>query len=790
MTEEAGQGAAARPAATFAFTLFGRFSARRIADGDDVTPRGRKARALLAYLLLERRPVDRERLAGLLWSERGQAQANASLRQCLLELRPFAQDADPLLAIRRHQAAAAGPAELDVDRIAELAARGEAEGVATLLAEGEALLEDLDGLDPAFDQWLRGTRTGRGEALLAAAKQACREAIDAGRPDGALQLARQLQRIDPLDEGAARLAMEAAHSLGQREGVALAYECTRKALRDELGIEPAPETRTLYERLLANAPPPSAASLEPAAAPARNPSAEALPAEAPRTAMRARLGFPAVAFAVALAALLFALWRGQSGPEVPTVAVVAQQPSAEPLTQAFSVDLARLAAARPGTLSVVDPTAADESDYAVRVAAGESGGNSRIDLSLLARGRPELLWSARLERPTSEAADLRQQASAILAGVLLCAGTARAGSLPDPETEKLFLTACEQADDPPNEERLALLRQIVRRAPAFARVLAMLAEVEAALAGSQAYTIQGDRNPRSLELAEAAREHLLRARELDPSLGQTYAAEADLIFQLSRVGERIALIERGISVDPDNPSLHSARSFMLSAVGRMAEAVASARRAAELNPISPTVRSALILTLAHAGRPEVANRELSAAERIWPGSTAMREARYAFNLRYGDPADALRMLDGADARGVSGGVPQRIPMERAFLRARIDPTPGNVEAALGALGARVSSWHRMASFYTQALAAFGRVDEVYAYIGTYDARSMDVGIAQTLFRPFMRDVWRDRRFMPLMARAGLLQYWQASGRWPDLCFDPELPYDCRAEARRLLGRAT
>src|SRR5688572_21287977 len=73
----------------FQFRLWGGFQATRVADGADVTPRGRKSRALLAYLLLDKRSNDRERLAGLLWSERGEAQARASLRQCLLELRDF-----------------------------------------------------------------------------------------------------------------------------------------------------------------------------------------------------------------------------------------------------------------------------------------------------------------------------------------------------------------------------------------------------------------------------------------------------------------------------------------------------------------------------------------------------------------------------------------------------------------------------------------------------------------------------------------------------------------------------
>ena len=34
-------------------------------------------------------------------------------------------------------------------------------------------------------------------------------------------------------------------------------------------------------------------------------------------------------------------------------------------------------------------------------------------------------------------------------------------------------------------------------------------------------------------------------------------------------------------------------------------------------------------------------------------------------------------------------------------------------------------------------------------------------------------------------RVGLLQFWQSSGKWPDFCFDPDLPYDCKKEAAKL-----
>jgi hypothetical protein len=38
-------------------------------------------------------------------------------------------------------------------------------------------------------------------------------------------------------------------------------------------------------------------------------------------------------------------------------------------------------------------------------------------------------------------------------------------------------------------------------------------------------------------------------------------------------------------------------------------------------------------------------------------------------------------------------------------------------------------------------------------------------------------------------RLGLLNYWRLSGEWPDFCFQPDLPYDCKAEAAKMTGRS-
>ena len=39
--------------------------------------------------------------------------------------------------------------------------------------------------------------------------------------------------------------------------------------------------------------------------------------------------------------------------------------------------------------------------------------------------------------------------------------------------------------------------------------------------------------------------------------------------------------------------------------------------------------------------------------------------------------------------------------------------------------------------------------------------------------------------MRLAKRAGLVDYWEKSGKWPDFCSETDQPYDCKAEAAKL-----
>jgi TolB-like protein/Tfp pilus assembly protein PilF len=127
-------------------TLFGGFSLAG-ADGAEIPLRSLKAKALLAYLACSpRMSRSREEIMALLWSDRGEARARASLRQALVRLRKDLGEAAVTALIVTNDTVG-----LDPDNVTIGAA-----------SPGEELLAGFHLHDPAFEGWLRDERL-RGE---------------------------------------------------------------------------------------------------------------------------------------------------------------------------------------------------------------------------------------------------------------------------------------------------------------------------------------------------------------------------------------------------------------------------------------------------------------------------------------------------------------------------------------------------------------------------------------------------------------------------------------------------
>lgn len=180
---------------------WGDFAIEDGATGADLKPRGRKARALLAYLVLHPgRAVSREKLIGLLWGERAEEQARGSLRQTLFELRDLANGGGLLLVERETVALVPDTVATDIDAMRALF---ETQDFAALLAalpdSDELLFANLDGIDPGFDEWLRVERTRQRDMLVSLVADASAAALAIGQARTARALHARLLEFSPDD---------------------------------------------------------------------------------------------------------------------------------------------------------------------------------------------------------------------------------------------------------------------------------------------------------------------------------------------------------------------------------------------------------------------------------------------------------------------------------------------------------------------------------------------------------------------------------------------------------------
>jgi len=162
------------------------------ADGTDITPKGKRAKAILALLALSPAGVRSRRwVQDKLWSERGPENGAASLRQEISAMRRAFKAArvDILVGDRDTLRLDRNLVHLDTDD-------------SSILVHGEDLLEGLDIRDPEFEDWLRTERM----------RYAAPEGLDGPppRPRPSIIAAPGIASALPANGGGLRLAPAAA----------------------------------------------------------------------------------------------------------------------------------------------------------------------------------------------------------------------------------------------------------------------------------------------------------------------------------------------------------------------------------------------------------------------------------------------------------------------------------------------------------------------------------------------------------------------------------------------------
>ena len=223
------------------------------ASGRVVPLAGGRQRALLAVLLVHANEVvDTDRLIEALWGTEPPKTARAALQGYVTQLRRLLPP-DRLATQAGGYIVSVEPGELDLDRFEELVAAArtlDPAEAATTLRAALALWRGPALLDFRNEHFAQREVLRLEELRLAAVEQRIEADLALGRHDELVSELEGLTAEHPFRERLAGQLMLALYRSGRQADALHAYQRARRALVDELGIEPGPALRAVEKQIL------------------------------------------------------------------------------------------------------------------------------------------------------------------------------------------------------------------------------------------------------------------------------------------------------------------------------------------------------------------------------------------------------------------------------------------------------------------------------------------------------------------------------------------------------------
>ena len=592
---------AARSSTEVRLRVLGKFALT--VGGQDIVLPGLKTRALLAFLACsaEKAP-SRDRLIGLLWGERFEAQARQSLRHALSTLRkllgPRALEADRDLV-------RLGPAcWSDVAQFHALISAGERSSLlAAIELYQDELLSGFTLREAGLAEWLAMERARLREIAIGALETLV-EGSEASRTAGdTVRFARRILTLDPYRERAHRQLLHAFAATGHRNEALTHYRQLERRLQEDLGVQPELETRRVFEALRSGA------------------TAEARLADGGKTAGSPVAGKPAIAV----------LPFDNLGEDAATARL------ADGVTEDIITDLARFrgldviarnsAAAYKGRC--VDHRQIGRElnvHYALQGSIQRQAGQIRVTAQLVDTATGGALWSDRWDRPDTDIFAIQTEVAEAVAATL--GGMAGSAAITAEETRK------------------------ARRRP------------PASLTAYDYYLLANEGRSRfTRESVLAGIDAATRAIALDATLGRAYVARAWLNYIASHYGTDMEVAKlamesdarRAVELDPHDAEARAALAFLLSVRGRFDEYEAQIRAALQANPTNTQVLVVAAAMQAGYGKPAEAAELADKVMRLDPWMTAenlncIKDA-YFFARRFEDVIAVVSRIP-QNARGL------------------------------------------------------------------------------------------------------------------------------------------
>jgi DNA-binding SARP family transcriptional activator len=234
-------------------------------DGRAIALPGSKQRALLALLLLHaNETLTADRLIDELWGESPPAAAGKTLQMHILRLRKAlggedgAGAAGPIATRERGYRLEIDPDQLDSHRFEALVAQGRADVAADRPEPALAALEAALGLwhgaplaDLAYEAFAQPEIARLDDLRIAALEQLMEAKLALGRHAEVVEQLEPLIGEHPYREGLRAQLMLALYRCDRQADALQAYQDARRALVEELGIEPGERLRALERAILA-----------------------------------------------------------------------------------------------------------------------------------------------------------------------------------------------------------------------------------------------------------------------------------------------------------------------------------------------------------------------------------------------------------------------------------------------------------------------------------------------------------------------------------------------------------
>jgi TolB-like protein/DNA-binding SARP family transcriptional activator/Flp pilus assembly protein TadD len=560
--------------------LFGPLRVMR-SGADAKLPPSRKVRALIAYLVMAPRPVNRARLCELFWDV--PSDPRSELRWCLSKIRGLLSDPCHERVKAENDWVSVDASTIDVDalwvaaRVAAATSRDDLGLLKQLAAKFEGVF--LEGFEadriPLFEAWLIGERQ-RFQSLHADVLSRIITLLR--RTDDALPYMRKRLDLLPYDEAAHQELLATLAACGRiAEGEAHLEAATH--LFRSLGLSSALLDKAWREH---RQPPARETRSKSSPLPVAAPTAVAIDVRS--TVRTAEVN--AVPPRLSIVVLPFANWSGDAS----------QDYFADGVSESLTTDLSRVR----GMLVIGRTTAFNFKGKAVDLkqvgrelnvryvlegSVQRSGNRLRVNVQLVDAESGNHLWADRFDKPVADLFDMQDEIVARLANQLgaelVAAEARRAERAQNPDAMDLYFQGVAWWHKGHTLESMSQARSFFERAlaldPDNVGALVGLGSLDADIAA----TFSADDRLERLASAETT---LTEALSMAPDHAWAHVAMGTVQIYTNRAAQGIAECERALALDPNLAEGHAVIGIAKLAIGRFEETETHIQEAMRLSP--------------------------------------------------------------------------------------------------------------------------------------------------------------------------------------------------------------